>query len=404
MSAAAALALALAGCAAPPPSAAPAAAIPAAAPAGCNPSAVSAAAAEAAQAGCGRAWIDANVRIHQIQSVGSHNSFKQAIPASVMALIAARSEASARSLDYAHRPLSEQLDRGARKLELDLHHDPEGGRFLDPLGPRQVRAQGGTPPAEDLSAFARPGIKVFHTPDIDYYSWCVLFTDCLGQVKAWSDANPDHAPILLMLNTKDSGLSWEGATPVSPFGAEAFEAMDREIASVFPDARIIRPDDVRKGHASLREAALAGAWPSLGEARGKVMFAIDNSPQRTAPYAEGRPSLEGRKAFINTDPEAPAAAYFTMNDSIGQRAEIQARVKAGFLVRTRADANTQEARTGDVTRREAAFASGAQWVSTDYQWPEPRLGSDYRVAIPGGAVARCNPVSAPPGCGDFPVE
>jgi hypothetical protein len=50
--------------------------------------------------------------------------------------------------------------------------------------------------------------------------------------------------------------------------------------------------------------------------------------------------------------------------------------------------------TGDLTQRDAALASGAQIVSTDYPVPgaASRWGSDYVAQLPGGAPARCNPV------------
>ena len=46
--------------------------------------------------------------------------------------------------------------------------------------------------------------------------------------------------------------------------------------------------------------------------------------------------------------------------------------------------------------RDAAIASGAQFVSTDYPVPDPDFGTGYMVAIPDGMPARCNPISAPP--------
>lgn len=133
-------------------------------------------------------------------------------------------------------------------------------------------------------------------------------------------------------------------------------------------------------------------------ARGRVIFGIDNGPETTAMYAEGHPSLEGRLAFINTNADAPEAGYFTMNDPVRDRTLIAERVSQGFLVRTRADADTREARTGDTSRLEAALASGAQYVSTDYMSPNEALGTGYAAGLPEGHVARCNPVSAPEGC------
>jgi urease beta subunit len=67
-------------------------------------------------------------------------------------------------------------------------------------------------------------------------------------------------------------------------------------------------------------------------------------------------------------------------------------------VRTRADADTVEARSGDTTRRDAALGSGAHFVSTDYVFPDERFGTGYVVDLPGDTAARCNPVSAPRRC------
>lgn len=366
--------------------------------AGCDVAAPSASAAEAAKPGCAAAWIDANVAINQLQSYGTHNSYKIAIPPAELALIAERNPDAAITLDYAHRPIAEQLDLGARQLELDPSDDPEGGLFATPLARRILEQRGQTPEPYDLAVMNRPGIKVIHVADIDYRSHCLLFVDCLKQVKAWSDANPTHTPILIMINPKSSGISWEGAAKVLPWGKEAFDRMDAEIRSVFSDDRMITPDDVRGSHATLREAVLAGGWPKLGQARGKVIFTIDLSPEANQPYAEGHPSLQGRVAFMTTYPGAAEAAYFTMNDPERQLAEIQQRVREGFLVRTRSDADTREARTGATARREAALASGAQFISTDYMQPDVRFGTGYTAVLPNAARTRCNPVNAPAGC------
>jgi hypothetical protein len=371
---------------------------PAAVAPSCDFKAESASAAETKLAGCGVKWIDANVAINQLQSFGTHNSYKQKIPDEEMALIRERNPDAAITLDYSHEPLAVQLDKGARQLEIDPSDDPQGGLFSTPLARKMLAEKGVAPLDYDLSVMAQPGIKVIHVSDIDYRSHCALFVDCLKQVKAWSDAHPAHTPILMMINPKSSGISWPGAAKVLPWGKDAFERMDAEIRSVFPSEQIIEPDDVRGTHATLREAATSGGWPKLGEARGKVIFTIDLSPEANKPYAEGHPSLQGRAAFMTTFPDAPEAAYFTMNDPVKDQALIQERVKQGFLIRTRADADTSEARSGETARREAALSSGAQFISTDYQDPDPRFGNDYSARLPEGAVTRCNPAAAPVGC------
>ena len=364
----------------------------------CDLKAASASAAEAALPGCATQWIDANVAINQLQSMGTHNSYKEQIPEIELALIKARNADAALTLDYSHRSLAEQLDKGARQIELDPSDDPQGGLFATPLARKLLQEQGVTPPDYDLSVMTQPGLKVIHVSDIDYRSHCLLFTDCLKQVKAWSDANPTHTPILMMINPKSSGISWPGAAKVLPWGREAFDRMDAEIRSVFSDDQLITPDDVRGQHATLREAVTSGGWPKLGAARGKLIFTIDLSPEANKPYAEGHPSLQGRAAFMTTFPDAPEAAYFTMNEPEQQQAEIQSLVKQGFLIRTRADADTREARTNTTTRREAALASGAQYISTDYLWPDERFEGGYTATLPDGAITICNPVNTEAGC------
>ncbi len=357
----------------------------------------------AAASGCPREWVDANVRANQMQAIGTHNSFKQWLAPAELELIAEVNAEAARTLEYGHPPLAEQLDAGARQFELDPYYDPEGGQYADPMGLRTMAQRGIEVPPFDAAPLRGAGLKVFHTTDIDYRSHCLTFVDCLEQVKAWSDDNPGHAPILMMINTKSGGISWDGAVEVTPWDKTAFDAMDEEILSVFARERIITPDDVRGGHATLREGVIDGGWPVMAEARGRVIFGIDNGPETTAMYAEGHPSLEGRLAFINTHPDAPEAAYFTMNDPVAEQALIAERVAQGFLVRTRADANTLEARSGDTTRLEAALASGAQYISTDYMQANETFGTGYSVSLPEGAIARCNPVSGPDGC-DGAVE
>lgn len=103
--------------------------------------------------------------------------------------------------------------------------------------------------------------------------------------------------------------------------------------------------------------------------------------------------------FVSTPPGEPTAGFIKMNEVLDDSARIRGFVERGFLVRTRADIPVVEARSGDTTRRDAALASGAQYVSTDYPEPSP-FEAAYRVALPcaDGRPARCNPVSAPAAC------
>ncbi len=336
--------------------------------------------------GCTRAAVDA-LPMNAIQAVGTHNSYKLAIPAAEMALLSAMAPDMARTLDYAHAPLTEQLEAGARQLEIDVLNDPDPGRYAQPLARRLVPE----PEPYDLAPLQRPGLKVLHVQDVDYRSSCPLFVECLAQVAAWSRANPDHAPLLILMNLKEgAALPAPGAVTPAPFDAAAMDQIDAEIRSVFPPEALITPDLVRGEAATLRQAVASGGWPSLGEARGKVMFALDAPRSQVDLYRGARASLEGRVLFVNIEEDEDAAAYITLNSPAEQAERIAAAVAAGLIVRTRADADTVEARQNDPARREAAFASGAQYVSTDYMTPDQRF-SAFQVVLPHDASARLNP-------------
>jgi Phosphoinositide phospholipase C, Ca2+-dependent len=287
-----------------------------------------------------------------------------------------------------------------RGLELDLYPDPEGGLYANPLL-RQRLAIG---PLTDRDWY-RPGVKVLHTHDLDYNSTCVRLVSCLRLVWRWSRANPDHVPLLVMLELKgtDPVAGPAGGVAVPPWNRGALNALDAEIRSVFRRDELITPDDVRRRGLTLRRSVLRRGWPTLRQARGQVVFLMDNDPGPiSAAYKRRRPNLEGRVLFTNARPRARDAAFVKRNEPTGAKnlRDIRRLVRAGYLVRTRSDIPLATVTSGDRAQLRAALASGAQLISTDF--PEvgmsARYDSDYVVALPEGGPARCNPVIRPRGC------
>jgi hypothetical protein len=327
--------------------------------------------------------------------IGTHNSYHAGLTPGVAKLLQARKPKAFEDLDYSHASLTAQLDHGVRQVELDIYGDAKGGRFARPFG--AAFNPGGLKAFDPDGVMARPGFKVMHIQDIDYVSNCQPLVACLTEIRAWSRAHLTHVPIYILIETKTQEALPDvpGMASPEPWTASALDALDAEIRSVFPSEETITPDNVRGGHATLRDAVTHGGWPALSAVRGKVVFLLDQTDV-TATYVASHPSLAGRVAFTNADPAAPDAAFVEMND--GPPEAIAALVKQGFLVRTRADADTKEGRAGDDRRRDAALSSGAQIVSTDYPAFEPARWSGYKVALPGGAAARCDPVNGGKGC------
>jgi hypothetical protein len=347
--------------------------------------------------GCKTSPQRGELRLNQIQVIGTHNSYHQRAPDSLVRLLANRSPARVEALDYSHRPLAEQLElQGVRQIELDCFADPEGGRYARPLG-RKWAAEAGLPalPNTDPEGkLRRPGFKVMHVQDIDYFSSVLTLVDGLKQVRAWSRQHPEHVPVLILIELKAEQPAPELTRP-APIGERELNALEAEILSVFPREKILAPDDVRGKARSLPAALKRHGWPKLSSVRGKVMFALDNTDELTELYLKGHPALAERLMFVSVPPTHPAAAWMKENDPIEGFERIQELVRAGFMVRTRADSDTLEARQNDARRRDRALASGAQFVSTDFPEPNRKL-SAYAVHFPNGVVARVNPVTGGP--------
>jgi hypothetical protein len=302
--------------------------------------------------------FDNALRLNQVQALGTHNSYHVAPTAPPWNGID--------QWQYSHDPLPVQFQsQGVRQIELDVYVDAIGHRVL-------------------------------HVPDVDFGTTCATYVACLREVKAWSDAHPHHLPIAILTELNDTDYGFP--TPILPWTAAAMDQLDAEIRSVFPPARVLTPDDVRGRHATLAEAIATDGWPTIDSVRGQVLFLMDNGGGYRDTYTAGHPSLEGRMIFTNSDVGRPDAAFIKLNDPVGDAARIRAAVAAGYVVRTRADSDTFEARANNTVPRDAALAGGATWVSTDFEVPGRAYGQPYFVSIPGGTPARCNPINAPAWC------
>lgn len=338
------------------------------------------------------------LRMNDVQVVGSHNSYKKRIAPAVFAALEQRDPKLAAALDYDHLTLAQQLDRGVRQLEIDIFADPEGGRFAHPMGEKLAKAAG-EQTGFDEAAMMKPGFKVFHIPEVDYRS-CGTFKQCIGQIDAWSRAHPRHLPIMVTINAADRPINKPGVTDPLPLTAPLLDALDGEIRDVLTPNRIITPDDVRGNAPTLREAVTTKGWPTLESARGKIYFVLDTPSDVSDRYRAGHPSLKGRPIFGWYDTDQPEASVEIVGDPRTDGAKIKEWVKQGFIVRTRTDADTVEARANDHTRQQAAIDSGAQAVSTDYYPGAPTRGwsKGFTVTLPGGVMEHCNPVRQPADC------
>jgi hypothetical protein len=292
------------------------------------------------------------LRMNHLQAKGTHNSYHVETTEGVV------------QWNYTHAPPAEQLaDQGVRKLELDVfyHHDIDAHR-------------------------------VYHVPLIDEGTNCDPLTQCLEDIKAWSDYHPGHHPLFIQIEPKDQGAHDPDVV------VERLEWLEQEILSVLPVDRIITPDEVQGDATSLAEALDTVGWPTLGQARGRILFFLDC--QRDLCLEYGGTGPEGRLIFAASQEGDAFDAVRVINNPESQLEAIQDAVAAGRIVRTMVD-DVPSALDND-TRLEPGLESGAHMLSSDV--PVPRDDTEYVMEIPGGTPSRCNPVSAPPECASTDIE
>ena len=331
--------------------------------------------------------------INEFQVIASHNSYRKRTYAPIFYLFYLATNIipedwvpdgidPAIQWDYNHVAFPKQFDNyNIRSLEIDLYYDPEGGNFYNRLGNALVRK----PIASWQPALQQPGMKVMHIPHLDYMTHYLTLIESLNAIQEWSNDHPDHFPISVMLELKEA-IPFNIPEVFNPFTENGKNAIAEEILSVFDEDQLITPNDLRT-HSTLYESIQANGWPTLAESRGKIMFFVTGEDEIANVIFGANSNNNDNDNHI----------FKVMNDATGGGIDnIKEAVNNGMMVRSRADAGTIEARSGDTESRDMAFLSGAQIISTDYYKPDlrylfhPQEWSDYKVQWPEGYAARSN--------------
>lgn len=334
--------------------------------------------------GCAhRAPQSESARLDQMQFIGTHNSYHIEPDAALRVLWQDEKEAappSYKTLMYTHLPLETQAELGIRFFELDVHLDETGNtypasEFLAPVFEASLEPDA---PFDPDAALSRPGTKVFHTRG-DMRSTCLLLTDCLHELSNWLGRHPAAGPLIIQIEPKQL-LEAEGER------ARSWQVLENDILAAIPASRIFRPVDLSPEPQDLRNAARAGRWPTTASLAGKFIFILNGSSADTASYADALVTKNAGIMFpALSDADDPLSAFVSRNDPASP--DIPGLVAAGQMVITYADWRTLAARDNDTRGRDAAFASGAQLIATDYPIADRRL-SDYSVRFAEGFVRR----------------
>jgi hypothetical protein len=111
--------------------------------------------------GCALAQSDGDVRMNQIQVIGTHNSYHSGFAPSAAKLWQQKNPKQFAGLDYRHPSLTSQLDAGVRQIEIDIFADTKGGLYAHPYGETLIAQAGlpADPPFDPQHLMEKPGFS-----------------------------------------------------------------------------------------------------------------------------------------------------------------------------------------------------------------------------------------------------
>jgi hypothetical protein len=287
-----------------------------------------------------------DLKLNEIQLMATHNSYKKlgsGIAKVLVGLVDSVEEADA--MKYANNDLTDQLNNGVRSFELDLR-------------------------------FRKGEFEVTHVPLVDNSSTVPKFNLALEEILLWSDHNPGHIPIIVLLELKDDWMMLDPA--LSDITEVELSLLDQTITQAFGE-KLFSPGDIIGSYDTLNQAISEKGWPLLNDLLGKVIFIL-HPGKHTMPYVEANPDFSDMAMFpaaSSTDTDNTYASFIVHNEPDVE--SIRALVLSNYIIRTRLDSNLNVS----AERFQNGILSGAQILTTDFGPNHNFKNTDYVAYLVG---------------------
>ena len=139
---------------------------------------------------------------------------------------------------------------------------------------------------------------LYHLQMWDQQTHCYCLSTCLQKMKRWSLENPDHSPIVIMMEPKGLPGAEDSYTINNEIELSDILAVEQEILNVIGSDSLITPDSIRENNGkSLTESLKTRGWPSIYDMKGTFMFAWWDGDKIREKYETGTNGLKGRLIF-----------------------------------------------------------------------------------------------------------
>lgn len=300
------------------------------------------------------AELEAGIKFNEMSFLATHNSYQTSAIDETKKIYRNLSELtfdaiSSKTGDFWSETLTQQLNCGFRSFEMDIETFDRDGEI---------------------------SFTCMHSPYIEMATSCYDFSLALKEIALWSDNNPNHLPVTIIIEVKSLFIPLEDMKFFNIDYAHVLDGVLRESLG----EKLFTPADMLRDYSSFGEMRAADDWCKVKDMLGKVVVLLHEG-NITEEYIEIDPSIRTQAMFPMLryeDIDRDCASFILCNDP-EELLEVEEEVIAEnkIMVRTRTDKFT------DVTqeRREQALASGAHIVSTDYPVRTDLTEDSYLVSF-----------------------
>lgn len=290
---------------------------------------------------------DTSVKLNEIRTLHTHNSYKRALPESLYELSAkVFGPDKFKSAMYEHDTPVKQLENGVRGLELDIR-------------------------------WQLNGFKIFHQPVPDNLSTSPDWEMTLEELRLWSDANPNHVPVTVLVEIKKDNPYWNPL--YREMDANKFRQLD-ETVKIVMGSKAITAAELMGSYPTLGAMVANNAWPALDTLKGRFIFLLHPDSVYTELYINRDKTLKTQMfvpMIANGEVENfyDFAAFVLSNEPYDAR--IKDLVNNNYIVRTMMDSGQWY----NPARKAAALESGAQMLTTDLEQGVVLPKTDYIATL-----------------------
>ncbi len=301
-----------------------------------------------------KAELDSGLKFNEIAFIATHNSYQKKSVSRIQKIYRNLSDltfglVNREKGEFESQTLTQQFNCGIRSIEMDIETIVKG----------------------DTITFT-----CMHSPSIDMTTTCYDFALALKEISLWSENNPDHLPITVIIEPKSFFLPIED---MKFFNMDYVKELDKVIRDNLGD-KLFTPADMLRDYDSFGEMRAADDWCRVDEMLGKVLILLHETGV-TEDYIAMDTTFSTQAMFpMLREKDAPrdCASFLIINDP-GRILERKAEIldTLNLIVRTRTDTY------GSISdeNRENAIYSGSQIISTDYPVRDDLYEFSYTVCF-----------------------